>query len=312
MRTFARIALWLIPTFGLTRRVYRKTRDASENDGLRKFLLGLSPSESGCRYWVQGGPPKIILSGGSYELLFRFRDPDNAHVYVLNMDKPLADLPVPEWRERVLAAAANTGVEVLPVSERALASAFTDAGTRRPRLVVREGYEAVFTLGGAHYLSGYDQQENPPLYFLCQLPGPASSVGEARESLKPQSVKEALANGVRVQRQGDLFFIATEMSDDDLRIITDDEYSSPLYGTAHCATRVVQLPTGVMLASGVVRHKPEGRAPDHLDLALGGGWWLVARNTVPAERRTQQERPATTPVVARQVANFSDPFWALD
>lgn len=307
-----RAMAWALPihlVFGMTRGAVRKARDERENDGLRKFLQGCTPSESGCRFWIQGGPPKVILSGGSYELLYRFKD-----VYVLNMDHPLADLPVPEWRRRVLAAAKSVGVEVLPLSETALQAAMRAAGEMRPRLVVRGGYEAVFTLGEDYYLSGYDQQERPPLYFLCRLPGPVSSVAEARESLKPDSVKEALASGVRVERQGDLFFIETHMTYEDVKGHAPlwnglTGFAKPLYGTAHTASRVARLPSGVMMASGTVRHKPEiigeARKPDHSDLHLGCGWYLVARNTVPATAK----QPETTSA-AIESPPFTDPFWA--
>lgn len=330
-----RALAWILPirvAFGMTRGAMRRTRDDRENAGLRQFLLGLAPNDSGCRFWIQGGLPKVILSGGSYELLFRFKD-----AYVLNMDHPLADLPVPEWRKRVLAAAKDVGVEVLPLSERALQEAMRAAGSLRPCLVIREGYEAVFTLGDNHYLSGYDRQEDPPLYFLCQLPGPASSVPEARESLKPQSVREALANGVRVERQGDLFFIATSMSDADVRRsgglwwgATSNPSTTPLYGTAHTATRVAQLPSRVMLASGIVRHEPaiigDTRNADHAPLVLGHpDWWLVARNTVPAAAKLPEPKAPDTAkhsageetlfvdvsqFSAQGAPPFSDPFWA--
>lgn len=307
-----RALAWMLPmriAFGLTCGAVRRVRDERENDGLRKFLLGLSPTESGCRFWIQGGPPAVILSGGAYELLYRFRGPDGDPTYVLNMDHPLADLPVPEWRKRVLAAAKAVDVEVLPLSERALQSAMRATGENRPRLIVRQGYEAVFTLGDDYYLSGYDHQERPPLYFLCQLPGPVRSVAAARESLKPESVKEAIANGVRVERQGDLFFIETSLSDEDVEGYAPFWWgcSKPLYGTAHTATCVAQMPSGVMIASGIVRHRPEiigqQRKADHSDLYLGSGWWVVARNTVPATARRPEPQ-------AREVPPFSDPFWA--
>lgn len=303
--------------FGLTKRYYEAHRKEREMAGLRTFLLGLTPPESVGRFCVRvGSVPRIILKGGMYELLYRFKDPCGVSTYVLNLDHAIWKLPVPEWRERVLAAAKDVGVRVLPLSERALKSAMDRSGERHPRLIVREGYEAVFTLGDNYYLSGYDQQEDPPLYFLCQLPGPASSVTEARESLKPESVKSALANGVRVQRQGDLFFIATGMSDED---VTDympswRDFTKPLYGTAHTATCVVQLPSGVMIASGIVRHKPDliGRKgpADHTDLHLGHGWWLVARNTVPAIAKKPEMDAAGEGTQFVEAPPFSDPFWA--
>jgi hypothetical protein len=43
--------------------------------------------------------------------------------------------------------------------------------------------------------------------FLCQILGQPNSIAEAYEMLKPQRVKEALADGKQVKRQGEWFFI---------------------------------------------------------------------------------------------------------
>lgn len=299
-----------------TRRRHRKTYAESEMAGLGEFLSGRIPTESGCRYWVFG--ERLVLSGGSYDLLYRMKDDTGSPVYILNMDHPIANLPVPEWRERALTAAENVGAELLPLSETAFRKACDETGTDRPRLIIREGYEAVFTLADRYFLSGYDRQETPPLYFLCELPGPASSVSEARESLKPQSVRNALSHGVEVKRQGDLFFIATPISDEDIKMDGGSPagpHTTPLYGTAHTATRVSLLPNGVMLAKGIVRHLPsiigQKREPDHADLALGPGWWLVARNTVPAAPSRLAGARIDNPISRGEVP-FANPFQAYD
>lgn len=237
---------------------------------------------------------RLVLSGGGYDLLFRIAGEKNV-TYLLNLDHPLAPLPVPDWRERALRLAADVGVELLPVSELAYRRVAVD--NQAPRIVHRRGFEAVFTIADQdttkYYLSGYDEQETPPLYFLCRLPNPVATVDEARESLKPESIQIALESGAAVRRQGDLFFISTDLDDADVRTATNniviggaDAIKRMLYGTAHYADSVAHLPSGVMLAKGTVHHWPrlvgQHRDPDHSDLVLPDGWWMVARNTVPA------------------------------
>jgi hypothetical protein len=301
----------------------------TEDDALRQFLTAHAPSTAGVRFQIRTHPvPRVILRGGEYELLYRIGTDDA--VYLLNMDTPIANLPIDYWRKTVLDAAKSIGVEVLPLSETAYQSACREAGEVRPRLVARQGHEAVFTLTDGeserYYLSGYDKQENPPLYFLCELPHAVRSVGAARYSLQPPSVKAALQRGDMVDRQGDLFFISSSWSDKDIRdaggTVDDQPYATPLYGTAHTASRVATLPNGVMLARGVVRHAPyligqHHRKPDHVDRTLKPGWWVVARNTVPASPGRPPESGQSVlstfgEALTEIFAPFSNPFWALD
>lgn len=71
----------------------------------------------------------------------------------------------------------------------------------------------------AKFLSSFDYNEPHSPYFLCELRHgcPATTVDEAVEDLKPQVVKDALAAGVDVLRQGDVFLIPTAYTTDELK-----------------------------------------------------------------------------------------------
>lgn len=67
----------------------------------------------------------------------------------------------------------------------------------------------------AFFLSGFDENERRPLYFLCELPRvpvPPTTVREAYRDLMPETVKLAVAMGKDVKRQGDIFAIPTELT----------------------------------------------------------------------------------------------------
>ena len=69
------------------------------------------------------------------------------------------------------------------------------------------------------YLSSFDTEENPPLYFLAELPrkGPRPrTIPEALDALAPPAVHAARARGRRVYRQGDIFYIETDATSAEL------------------------------------------------------------------------------------------------
>lgn len=69
----------------------------------------------------------------------------------------------------------------------------------------------------ARYLSSFDTNETPALYFLARVPrGAGDTVESALDSLAPRAVHAALARGREVRRQGDVFFVDTDYSRDDL------------------------------------------------------------------------------------------------
>jgi hypothetical protein len=65
----------------------------------------------------------------------------------------------------------------------------------------------------AKYLSGFDTNESPALYFLAELPsGAPNDIEGARLSLAPPAVHGAIARGRIVERQGDIFLVDTELT----------------------------------------------------------------------------------------------------
>lgn len=137
------------------------------------------------------------------------------------------------------------------------------------------------------FLSGFDSNETRPSYFFCELPPrcKATTVAEAYEALKPDTVKLAEQMGRQVERQGDIFAIPlnhitkTQLRKSGARI----EKRGQLFGTNHVATEAAYLPDGTTIVRGVLHHVPEGRRPDHrrVKLADGKKWYVVQKNTVP-------------------------------
>lgn len=133
----------------------------------------------------------------------------------------------------------------------------------------------------AYFMSGYDLNERGLSYFFCELPPGAepTTVEEAYQALKPESVKRAEAQGRKVLRQGDMFFIGTrgEEGPPEERIITE----ARLFDTNHFVSELARH-NGLVMVRGRVSHSPVGRRPDHATLRLPGrAWWIAVRNTVP-------------------------------
>jgi hypothetical protein len=191
-------------------------------------------------------------------------------------------------RTAVMAAAAAAGAAVLPVAFQPYSQA-CDRDSAPPKVIdVNTAFESVFSIKNRYYLSGYDTQEPQPLYFLCRLPHRVKTVDAARESLKPRSVKEALAAGRNVVRQGDIFAIQSDIKSKKTLKEMGATFNGhePIYRTAHTADELAQLPDGVMLARGFLHHHPaiigQHRNPDHISRKLPGkAWWWLTRNTVP-------------------------------
>jgi hypothetical protein len=156
---------------------------------------------------------------------------------------------------------------------------------------VRNGRVPITVTKWATFLSSFDYQEPRPLYFLCELPYGAkpNTVDEAIEALKPPEVVAALARGLNVVRQGDLFAIPTKLTTRQIRRMRTSEFAKGLrvLGTNHSVTEGVVLRGGAVLGRGIMRHEPERwRPPDHVRQKLGDGktWHLLVRNTVPRSR----------------------------
>jgi hypothetical protein len=79
----------------------------------------------------------------------------------------------------------------------------------------RDGFERQTLRRRYRFLSSFDYNERAPLYFLAALPrsSRAQSVAMAIDDLAPAAVHAALARGLAVERQGDIFFIPTALDD---------------------------------------------------------------------------------------------------
>lgn len=155
---------------------------------------------------------------------------------------------------------------------------------------VRDGRMPITVTRWATFLSSFDYQERRPLYFLCELPYGAKpgTVDEAVETLKPPEVVAALARGLKVIRQGDLFAIPTKLTKRQIRRLAGRarfEKRLRVLGTNHSVTEGIVLKGGAVLGRGIMRHEPEAwRPPDHARQKLGDAWHLLVRNTVPRSR----------------------------
>jgi hypothetical protein len=183
--------------------------------------------------------------------------------------------------------------------------------------------EAIFTAKLASesgrrrkFLSAFDHNEPGQSYFLCELPRTgARTVAAALEALKPPAVKRAMEASLAVIRQGDIFAIPTSLTTRELKRRalgqTIERYEpvqappsghgtiwarvpynvkslrmAPLLTTNHVATEQLLTLDGDTYARGFLRHRPDGREPDHTPVRLGDGqtWYRILRNTVPLAR----------------------------
>lgn len=149
----------------------------------------------------------------------------------------------------------------------------------------------LFEVQNKYFLFDIDRGEiahgifNP---FIVELPGPAASIPEAYDSLKPDEVKEAEARGLKVKRQGEWFFIPVEgdylpMRDDQGREIRGElragpnrpNYCERFYGKVlESENRWGRKEMSVELVSGTVEHA--GR--EHKPITLKG-WHKPVPNT---------------------------------
>ena len=106
-----------------------------------------------------------------------------------------------------------------------------------------------------------------------------ATVAEAIDALKPDEVRNAEAGGNPVLRQGDVFIIQTRQYTErnliqaggELVERTTPHWHAPFaryINDSHTATRVVRMPDGTLYAAGIMRHRPEGRRPDHVNREL--------------------------------------------
>lgn len=172
------------------------------------------------------------------------------------------------------------------------------------------------------FLSSYDYAEPHRPYFMCELPHacPARTIPEALEALKPADVAQCIDAGLDVLRQGDIFAIPTDATEDELvaqavttertfyrslneapwsvaaeetvaiRKIGQDGYrprAKDIHGSTHQVTHLIVTKDGRMFGRGRMYHRPSGwgRTAEHRTLDLGDRktWYRLVRNTVPTD-----------------------------
>ena len=145
-------------------------------------------------------------------------------VLALDFAHDVDDRNLEKLRAPIQYVADELGIEYVPMSMAAFSR--VSGGYHTIKLIDRDGLNCVFSCESrgesgkaAYFISGYDENEDPPLYFLARLPHSVKSHKEGIEALKPKSVKEAEKLGLSVLRQGDMFFIPTPYRKEDLKIM---------------------------------------------------------------------------------------------
>ncbi len=127
----------------------------------------------------------------------------------------------------------------------------------------------------ARYLSSFDTNETPPLYFLAEVPrGAGGTVETATEALAPRAVHAALARGAEVLRQGDIFLIPTNVTAPEL-----------VYRGIRSRARLTQWTRGARARKGETGYSEPMRAAD----------WRRARALARREYRAGRAALAAAP-----------------
>lgn len=95
------------------------------------------------------------------------------------------------------------------------------------------------------FVSSFDYNERAPLYFLAALPAKsrAATVDEAIKDLAPAVIHSAVARGLDVKRQGDIFLVPTPLTDADIaaRAVARTRLSIFTHGTSYSKPRKGEL-----------------------------------------------------------------------
>jgi hypothetical protein len=145
----------------------------------------------------------------------------------------------------------------------------------------------LFRIQGRYFINGADEGR---ARYIAELFDPCKTLSEAFESMKPKEVTEAEKRGLKVLRQGEYFFIPTQITDKhldkgSLRTVQNGIYTTlddqeRIYrifpeiaeGSRHTATRVGKI-SEITLVKGVIRH------PEHRALKLDKNvWYAVSKN----------------------------------
>ena len=141
---------------------------------------------------------------------------------------------------------------------------------------------SVFEFNGRYFISGIDDTGvNNNLYFLTELTRPVNSFDDAIAALKPEIVTEAEKNGIEVKRQGEWFFVKTDLnySNDNVVICKNSGLPNRNDDTGHhIAFELIQM-NDYCIVRGIIRHdRKEHKQLKLYDTAARKNWWIAAHN----------------------------------
>jgi hypothetical protein len=204
--------------------------------------------------------PHFTTSFSALSRFISWADSDHAGVRHLSEESYAAgkyamkELKVIDWEEDFRAAPdreGNFNIELPPGT--------TISYHQGQAVYAHRAASAVFAYNGHFALAGFDERQ----FFVAILPHPVASLNEAYESLKPWDVKDAESMGLKVDRQGEWFFIPQHDGREAREIYNRlEERCCMGNGNPHIATRGELLREGAYLVTGRVRH------PDHKTLVL--------------------------------------------
>lgn len=212
------------------------------------------------------------------------RDVIGAAVDVIHAEtQSLADVPYNASRARhgTRVDGPVSRDEVRPAAERLAAVDITTPIVETVPITVRR-----------RFVSSFDTNEPRPLYFLATLPGTsrARTVESALQDLAPAAVHAAYARGRDVYRQGDIFYVATDLADETVSAM------------AHTRARLTQLTRGAVPRPGEVGHVApvsDSRARRMRTFRRRAIRDELKRNLAYA---TENAQPKTAPGLRRQLA----------
>jgi len=192
---------------------------------------------------------------------------------------------------------------------------YTDKDGKPATRQVHHLGQTVFRYRNRYYLSGFDVNESwGNGYYLCQLKQKYFVPGtDPLELLKPDSVRAWEQAGDDVKRQGEWYFVKTNLLTRTLKPFTKhpatrtdytwskggwdkdkDKYIESVRSehvvnlgyswaykgevVSHCATEL-RTNDKLIYARGTVKHNPANRGKTHKRLNLGKSWHVIIKNT---------------------------------
>ncbi len=239
----------------------------------------------------------------------RAREPDGLYHWVRHFHRLGDSVFTADVLETRTVGRDWTAADVVRSAGEFLAAEFHDGRIGRPELERRTAVQMLETLDLSEpitetvqvrrrrrFVSSFDTNEPWPAYFLATLPSSsrARTVETALEDLAPAAVHAALARGRDVIRQGDIFAIATDLSDEEI------------FGLARTRARLTILTRGARARPNEIGYVAPTSA---------SAWRRIGRETrrayIAGARAAAQSagaRPTSAPGIRRECRRARESF----